>query len=131
MIAFLKQSQASSFSIYDESMAESWKKIEIREFPSTSNRATESQHDAVCAISIPRPASSSGLVPFGQGFGLNVTVSFGQHKPQRCYSNQTYTVLEGDTCKSISEKMSVDTGTLEILNNLYADCSNTVVGTEL
>jgi hypothetical protein len=28
----------------------------------------------------------------------------------------------------VSEKTSVDTGTLEILNNLYADCSNVVVG---
>jgi hypothetical protein len=27
--------------------------------------------------------------------------------------------------------MGVDTGTLEILNNLYADCSNLVVGAEL
>lgn len=84
-----------------------------------------------CATSIPRPVSSSGLVPFGQGFGLNVTVSFDQYKPPRCYSNQTYNVVEGDTCKSISEKMSVDTGTLEILNNLYADCSNIAVGMEL
>jgi hypothetical protein len=31
----------------------------------------------------------------------------------------------------VSEKTSVDTGTLEILNNLYADCSNVVVGMEL
>ena len=31
MIAFLKQSQGSSFSNYDESMAESWKKIQKRE----------------------------------------------------------------------------------------------------
>jgi LysM repeat protein len=62
---------------------------------------------------------------------LNVTVRFDQYKPPRCYSNQTYTVAEGDTCKSISEKMSVDTGTLEILNNLYADCSNIVVGMDL
>jgi LysM repeat protein len=60
-----------------------------------------------------------------------VTVSSDQYKPARCYSNHTYTVLEGDTCKSISEKTSVDTGTLEILNNLYADCSNIVVGMEL
>jgi hypothetical protein len=31
----------------------------------------------------------------------------------------------------VSEKMSVDTGTLEILDNLYADCSNIVVGMDL
>ena len=54
---------------------------------------------------------------------MNVTVSFDQYKPPRCYSNQTYTVAEGDTCKSISEKTSVDTGTLEILNNLYVSLS--------
>lgn len=83
------------------------------------------------ATSVPRPASSSGLVPFGAGFGLNVTVSSDQYKPQNCYSRKTYTVVEGDTCKSISEKMSVDTGTLEILNNLYADCSNMAIGMEL
>jgi hypothetical protein len=45
--------------------------------------------------------------------------------------DQTYTLLEGDTCKSISEKTSIATGNLEILNNLYADCSNIVVGMEL
>jgi len=60
-----------------------------------------------------------------------VTVSFDQYKPQRCYSNQTYTVVEDDTCKSISEEMSVDTGTLQIINSLYVDCSNMVVGMEL
>jgi hypothetical protein len=62
---------------------------------------------------------------------LNTTVRFDQYRPRFCFSNQTYTAVEGDTCKSISEKMGVDTGTLEILNNLYADCSNLVVGAEL
>lgn len=34
MIVFLKQSQTSSFSNYDESMAESWEKIQKREIRS-------------------------------------------------------------------------------------------------
>jgi len=39
MIEFLKQSQASSFSNYDESMAESWRKTQTRKFLSTTNLA--------------------------------------------------------------------------------------------
>ena len=80
---------------------------------------------------VPRPASSADQVPSGEGSGLNITVSIKDYKPQHCHSQQNYVAVEGDTCKSISEKMSVATGTLEILNGLYADCSNLVSGMKL
>jgi hypothetical protein len=53
------------------------------------------------------------------GSGWNTTVRSDQYEPRSCFSNQTYTAVEGDTCKTISEKMSVDTNTLQILNSLY------------
>ena len=61
---------------------------------------------------------------FGEGLGLNTTVSFSDYVPRGFYSQQMYTNGEGDTCASISEKKGVATGALEILNGLYADCSN-------
>lgn len=48
-----------------------------------------------------------------------------------CISGNTYTVQSGDTCVSIGIANNVASGTLLIINNLFADCSGLDAGASM
>lgn len=52
--------------------------------------------------------------------------------PPPCLSGVKYTIQSGDTCHSIATAKSVSEGTLRVLNDILADCSNLPsAGTEI
>ena len=77
---------------------------------------------------MPTPVTNSTLVPFGNGTGINVTVDGSTYVPPACLSGKNYTVASGDNCQQIAQEFSVATGSLEIINGLYADYSNLEAG---
>lgn len=72
---------------------------------------------------LPWPLTVTQYTPPGSIY-QNTTTPF-------CLSGNQITVKSGDSCQSIAEANSVNTGTLRIINNIFPDCTNLVVSSSL
>lgn len=106
MLAVGQQIQATSYSNYDENLAEQWADLQGR-----------------CGVSYPteiQPAETNGTGGFG--YADNYTVA------SSCWSETTYTVIAGDDCGLIAAAQGVASGSLIILNDILPDCTSLQVG---
>lgn len=110
VIALLQQSQRTSFSNYDASVASQWGTVQ-----STCN--INSPTDARPLVT--NVTDSPGYAP------SNYTAS------SQCLSGNQYSVKPGDDCQKIATLQSVSTGTLIAINNILPDCTDLLGGASI
>lgn len=128
MIKLLAQSQSTSFSNYNSDLIDDWRGVQAGEY----SWKQKSQRDyqlillLVCNVTYPTgvqpPATNLTLADLPNYVNTSALAEV------PCISGNTYTVQSGDTCNSIATSKSVASGTLLIINNLYADCSGLIAG---
>jgi hypothetical protein len=99
--------QQTAYSNYDSAMASDWKSVQ-----------------SLCGVSYPTSVqqnptnvtSIAGFAPAGQ-----VTT-----QTASCFSGNTHTVGTGESCNGIAQANKVSTGALQILNNIFPDCTNLI-----
>lgn len=110
VIGLIQQSQGSSFSNYDASVAPQWSAVQ-----------------STCGISSPTEVQplTTNVTDFSGYAPSNYTVS------SQCMSGNQYSVKPGDDCQKIATSQSIATGTLISINNLLPDCSDLLGGASL
>ena len=106
MLSVGRQIQSTSYSNYDENLADQWVSLQSR-----------------CGTTYPtdiKPPETNATNVFG--YATNYTTA------SSCWSGTTYTVASGDTCGAIATAKGVSTGSLIILNNVLPDCTNLQIG---
>lgn len=100
--------QQTAYSYYDASMAADWENI-------------QSQCGVSYPTSVPQnPTNVTNIPGFSpQGGGKTTTTP-------TCFSGNTHTVTFGEGCNGISQQYNISTGALQILNNIFPDCSNLI-----
>ena len=110
IIGLFQQSQSSSFSNYDASVAPQWSTVQ-----------------STCGINSPIEVQplTTNVTDFPGYAPSNYTVS------SQCTSGNHYSVKSGDDCQKIATSQSIATGTLISINNLLPDCSDLLGGATL
>ena len=108
VLALYRVLQGTAYSYYDELMASDWKAIQDK-----------------CGVTYPTDVTPNPTnvtdIP-----GFATPGDSAENSTITCLSGNTYTVVSGDNCIAISQQHNVSTGTLLILNNIFADCSNLI-----
>ncbi|KAK6528315.1 hypothetical protein TWF281_009558 [Arthrobotrys megalospora] len=103
--------QSSSVLGYDEEKKAEWTKIQQR-----------------CGLSYPTAIQPDYIYTLPNAAAYDNTTVQNQ---TTCISGNKYTVKSGDTCHSIAGSQSVSEGTLRLINQIFPDCSNLIVGQSL
>ncbi|EPE06530.1 hypothetical protein F503_02658 [Ophiostoma piceae UAMH 11346] len=110
VLALYRVLQGTAYSYYDDQMASDWKAIQEK-----------------CGVTYPTDVTPNPTnVTDIPGFAAPGDAS--ENSTITCLSGNMYTVASGDNCIAISQQNNVSTGTLQILNNIYNDCSNLIAG---
>lgn len=106
MLSVGQQIQSTSYSNYDEDLADQWTALQGR-----------------CGTSYDtdiQPPDTNATNVFGYAVNYPTATS--------CWSDSTYTVVSGDNCGSIAISQNVATGSLITLNNILPGCTNLQIG---
>ena len=110
VIGLIQQSQGTSFSNYDASVASQWSTVQ-----------------STCGINSPIDVQplTTNVTNFPGYAPSNYTTS------SQCMSGVQYSVKQGDDCQKIAISQNIATGTLISINNLLPDCSDLLSGASL
>lgn len=106
-VSLFRHIQSTPYSNYDENLASVWSNIQ-----------------KTCGLSYPTEV---------QKLQTNLTRPGGFAEPgtpfsEVCLTDEYYTVVSGDNCQVIAEKLGVSTSAITVINSLYADCHDLWLG---
>ncbi|KAE9375150.1 carbohydrate-binding module family 50 protein [Stipitochalara longipes BDJ] len=113
MLGMLAQSQSTSYSNYNADFVSDWQSVQAGELLLWIEHTVQPPQTNLTIANLPNFVNTSGLAPVP------------------CISGKTYRVKAGDNCTTIGISQKVASGTLFIINNLFADCSNLTVGSSI
>ncbi|KAF4552682.1 LysM domain-containing protein 5 [Elsinoe fawcettii] len=110
----LQAIQATPYSNYGPSMVEPYQKAQ-----------------KICGVQFPTDvlqlnSNATSYHPPGTG-----EPSYDETSDGPCLSGKHTVIKAGDNCQSLSEANTVSTGALRVINDLFPDCSNLVVGANI
>lgn len=109
VLSMYQMFQQTAYSYYDSNMAADWENI-------------QSQCGVSYPTSVPENPTNVTNIPGFPPQGAGSTTA----PTPTCFSGNTHTVASGEGCIGISQQYNVSTGTLQILNNIFPDCSNLI-----